>query len=485
MSDGKKNENSYKGLYNIEAEQIVLGKIISNNDYFIKVNDYLSEDFFYELAHKEIYKYISKTIQRSSIIADSITLKNFFDNNEILASIGGNNYLSIILSMSSGIVDIVSYAKLIQDLAIKRKLVIINEESVVRLYSNDVGSAQEEIEKTESKLFDLSNKNIIGKGFLNIVNSMAETINNINLARSRDSHISGIPCGLIDLDRMLSGFQNSDLIILAGRPSMGKTTLAINIAYNAALTFKEEAKEGKEKKSVGIFSLEMPATQISAKILSIETGLSTDKFRKGEVEDNDFVKIVEKADLISSVPLFIDDTPALTISSIKTRIRRLIKQENLSFVIIDYLQLIHGVNDSSRGNRVLEISEITQGLKAIAKEFNIPIIALSQLSRLVEQREDKRPQLADLRESGSIEQDADIVMFIFRESYYEERKKPKEDKVEDLKKWQYNMDRLRNKCEVIIAKHRNGPIGTVELYFNADASKFDDYIPTYNENNNY
>lgn len=482
MQEQENNKQEYKGLYNIEAEQIILGKIISNNDYYIRVSEYLCEDFFYELAHKEVYKYISKIIQKSSIVADSITLKNFFDSNEIIFSIGGSNYLSILLGMSSGIVDIVSYAKLIQDLAIKRKLSILGEDIVSNVYKNmDNETAQEQIEFAESKLFNLSNKVESGSGFSNMINTMAETINNITQARQRDSHISGISCRLMDMDRMLSGFQNSDLIILAGRPSMGKSTLAINIAYNASLEFKDEFDKTGVKKSVGFFSLEMPANQISAKILSIETGLNTDKFRKGEIEDGEFDKIVEKADLISKVPLFIDDTPALTISSIKTRVRRLIKQENLSFVIIDYLQLIHGVNESSRSNRVLEISEITQGLKAIAKEFNIPIIALSQLSRLVEQREDKRPQLSDLRESGSIEQDADVVMFVFRESYYEERKKPNNDEIDKLKQWQAIMDKLRNKSEVIIAKHRNGPIGNIDLYFNAEFSKFADYGGYYNE----
>ncbi|MBR2140990.1 MAG: replicative DNA helicase [Rickettsiales bacterium] len=476
MEEKKDNKNEYVGLYNIEAEQIILGKIISNNDYYTKINEYLHEDFFYELAHREIYKYISATIQRSSIVADSITLKNFFDTNEIISSIGGNNYLSILLSMSSGIVDVISYAKLIQDLAIKRRLTIVGEDIVSNVYKNvNNETAQQQIEDAEGKLFDLSGRIETNKGFSSIVNSMAETIDNITQARQRETHISGIACGLTDLDRMLSGFQKSDLIILAGRPSMGKTTLAINIAYNSALRFLKEPDENNNKKSVGFFSLEMPANQIASKILSIETGLNTDKFRKGEVDDKEFNEIVKKADIISKVPLFIDDTPALTISSIKTRIRRLIKKENLSLVIVDYLQLVHGINDSSKTNRVLEIGEITQGLKAIAKEFSIPVIALSQLSRVVETRDDKRPQLADLRESGSIEQDADIVMFVFRESYYEERKKPNNDEVDKMKQWQFRMEKLRNKSELIIAKHRNGPIGTVELYFNAESSKFGDY----------
>ena len=466
----------FKGLYNIEAEQIILGKIIANNDYFLKIDEYLKEEYFYELAHKEIFNYIKRTLQKSSIVADSITLKNFFDNDEILSSIGGSNYLSILLSVSSGIVDVVSYAKLVQDLAIKRNLALIGEDIVTKVYKdNETETARAQIEDAESKLFDLSGKIEVNKGFVSIVDSMAETINSIALARKRDSHISGISCNLMDLDRMLGGFQKSDLIILAGRPSMGKTTLAINIAYNVAKIFKEEKDKTGEKKSVGIFSLEMPASQIAAKILSIETGINTNSFRNGEIEEDVFNIIVEKSDIISKVPIFIDDTPALSISSIKTRVRRLIKQENLSFIVIDYLQLIHGVSDMSKGNRVLEISEITQGLKAIAKEFNIPVLALSQLSRLVEQRPDKRPQLSDLRESGSIEQDADVVMFVFRESYYEERKKPDDDNIEGLKQWQSNMDKIRNKAELIIAKHRNGPIGNVMLYFDAESSKFKDY----------
>lgn len=474
-------EDSIKeSLYNIDAEQIILGKIISNNDYYSRVSDYLSDEYFYELAHKEIYKYISKVIQKSSIVADSVTLKNFFDTNEILLSIGGSKYLSILLSMSSGIVDIVSYAKIIQDLAMKRRLVFIGEDIVTNAYNNvSQKTAMEQIEVAEGELFELSNQGENNRGFLNISNAVNATIKNITLAKKRETHISGISSKLADLDKILSGFQNSDLIILAGRPSMGKTTLAINIAYNAALEFKCEYEKIGSKKSVGFFSLEMPSEQIAAKMLSIETCLSTDKFRRGEINENEFMRIAEKAELISNVPIFIDDTPALSISSIKTKIRRLVKQENISFIIIDYLQLIRGVNESSKMNRVLEISEITQGLKAIAKEFNIPIIALSQLSRLVEQREDKRPQLSDLRESGSIEQDADVVMFVFREAYYEERKKPNIDDVEKFQQWATNMDRIKNKSEIIIAKHRNGPIGNVDLYFNAETSKFADYARYY------
>lgn len=467
----------YKNLYNIEAEQIILGKIISNNDYFIKINEYLKEDFFYELAHRQIYKYVINTIQRATIVADSITLKNFFDNNEIISSIGGSSYLGTLLNISTGIFDIVSYAKLIQELAIKRNLILIGENLVTDVYNiNNNKTAADQIESTEGKLFELTSNNELNKGFINLGTSLARTIDQIIIAKERDNHISGVSCKLIDLDKLLGGFQLSDLIILAGRPSMGKTTLAINLAYNAALFFQEETEITGQKKSVGFFSLEMPANQITSKILSIETGYNSDNFRKGEINEEALIEITKKAEIISNVPLFIDDTPALSINAIRTKTRRLIKQENLSFLVIDYLQLLHGVNESSKSNRVLEISEITQGLKAIAKEFNIPIIALSQLSRLVEHREDKKPQLSDLRESGSIEQDADVVIFIYRESYYEERKKPSDDQLDKMQIWIERMSRLRNKSEVIIAKHRNGPIGSVNLFFNAETSKFGDYF---------
>lgn len=470
-------EKEFKGLYNIEAEQIVLGKIILNNEYINRVADFLLPEFFYELAHQEVYKYITKTIHKSSIIADSITLKNFFDTNEILSSIGGSNYLSVLINSSVGIVNIVDYARLIQDLAIKRKLIFVGEDIVTTINKNsDIINAQNYIEQTEEKLFELSNKVSSHKDVIDMGKSMSETLNIITTARNRGGNISGVSVQLIDLDKLFGGFQNSDLIILAGRPSMGKSAVAINFAYNAAKFFQSEEKDGKPKKSVAFFSLEMPANQITMRILSMETGIPSESFRLGNVDEGEMNKIVEKSSTISTVPLFIDDTAGLTIPAIKTKIRRLIRQENLGFVIIDYLQLMHGVSEVARSNRVQEITEITQGLKEIAKEFNIPVVALSQLSRTVEQREDKRPQLSDLRESGSIEQDADIVMFIYRESYYEERKKPSSNDMDKLTKWAAKMETIRNKAEIIVAKHRNGPIGNVEFYYNSVTTKLTDYL---------
>ncbi len=471
------DKEEFKGLFNIEAEQIILGKIIANNDYFEKVNDILTSECFYELAHREVYKYIASTLVRSSIIADSVTLKNFFDSNEVLISIGGSKYLSILLSYSVGVVDISDYAKLVQDLYIKRKLVLLGEDLVNKAYKNtNIINAKEQIETAEEELFNLSNKVEASKGFITLNDSMAQAIHSITLARTRDSNLSGIASNLTDLDILLGGFQNSDLIIIAGRPSMGKSALAINLAFNASKYFYDLAKKGEQSKSVAFFSLEMPANQIAARILSMETGIQADNFRKGKIDEGELNIILEKADYISKMSLFIDDTAGLSTSNIRTKARRLVRQENVGLIVVDYLQLIHGINEVSKKNRVLEIGEITQCLKELAKEFNIPVIALAQLSRTVEQREDKRPQLSDLRESGSIEQDADVVMFIYRESYYEERKKPSLDSPK-LDEWMTKMENLRNKAEIIVAKHRNGPIGNVSLFYDPNTSQFTNYMP--------
>ena len=474
-------------LFNIEAEQAVLGTIIMNNDYLGKVNDIIKSSDFYETAHAKIFDYIINTTLRSNIVADSITLKTFFENDEDIKNIGGSNYLSVLLNAGTGIIDIVDYANVIKDLSLKRNLVLIGENIVNNSYKKIYETkAQKLIEEAEGELFNLSATGENAKGFVGIVNSLAETVNKTRLAIERDGSISGIPTDYLDMDRLLGGFQGSDLVILAGRPSMGKSALAINFAYNAAKFFNEEYKAGRDKvkRSVGFFSLEMPADQIASRILSCETGINATRFRSGEIEKEDFDKIVKKADEISKMPLYIDDTPALSIASIRTRVRRMIRQKNLGIVFLDYLQLAQGTTAQSKSNRVLEIGEITMGLKAIAKEFNIPVIALSQLSRSVEQREDNKPQLSDLRESGSIEQDADIVMFIYREEYYVERKKPI-DGDPKMEAWMAKMDKVRNKTEIMVAKHRNGPIGSVILRFNSELGKFQDYAGQYDkvENN--
>ena len=463
-------------LFNVEAEQIVLGSIIFNNEYLNKVGEILLPEHFYEPVHQKIYEYISGLVLRSDAVADSVTLKRFFETDETIKSIGGINYLSSLMGAATGIFDIINYAKEIVDLAVKRQLVMLGEGIVNSAYKVDTGSAVEQIENAESQLFKLGTSNTTDRGTQTISGATNIVIQNAEKAMKRDSHISGVPTDFIDLDKLLGGLQKSDLLILAGRPSMGKTGLVVNIAYNAAKkldeVYRKDVDENKLE-GVGIFSLEMSSDQLAGRMLAMETGVNSNNFRTGDISQENFDVIVEKANNLSQLPIYIDDTPALSISAVRTRVRRMVRKHNLALVIVDYLQLLRGTGRNSQQNRVQEISEITQGLKAIAKEFNIPVIALSQLSRAVEQREDKRPMLSDLRESGSIEQDADVVMFIYREEYYEERRKPQEGDPK-MDAWAANMDRIRNKTEVIVAKHRNGPIGTVRLHFNANITRFTD-----------
>ncbi|MCE3255569.1 MAG: dnaC [Rickettsiaceae bacterium] len=466
-------EIASRELYNIEAEQTILGTIIINNEYVNRVVDFLLPEHFYEPANKKIFEQIIHTINKVNIIANQVTLKQFFENDQTIKAIGGAAYLSTLLSRATGIIDIADYARLVYDLALKRELVMIGGDIVSKAYKADEQiSAITQVEEAENKLFNLTKHGSGSSDFRSISAPLKQTLEKAFIARNRDSHISGVSTGLDDVDKILGGMQNSDLIILAGRPSMGKTALAINVAVNACKFLNKDATEAKDKKAVGFFSLEMSADQLSARILSMETSLNAGKFRTGEISEQDWEVIVQRSAEISEMPFFIDDTPALTIASIRTRVRRMIRKHSLALLMIDYLQLIDGSSKKSSESRVQEISEITRGLKAIAKEFNIPVIALSQLSRAVEQREDKRPQLSDLRESGSIEQDADVVAFIYRESYYEERKRPGEDEKDKFDKWKHKMDELRNRSELIIAKQRNGPIGTVHLYFDPEFTRF-------------
>jgi replicative DNA helicase len=348
--------------------------------------------------------------------------------------------------------------------------VMVGEDIVNDAYNSSVkDSAMQQIEVAEGKLFALSDNGDNKSDFRAISVSVKETLEKTLIAKGRDSHISGVSTGLVDLDKILGGMQQSDLIILAGRPSMGKTALGINVAFNAC---KYLNKNSQQKKAVGFFSLEMSADQLASRILSMECSINATKFRTGQLSEGEWEAIAMRSAEVSKMPFFIDDTPALSISAIRTRARRMVRKNNLALLVVDYLQLIRGVNARSAENRVQEVSEITQGLKAIAKEFNIPVMALSQLSRAVEQRQDKRPQLSDLRESGSIEQDADVVAFIFRESYYKERERPAEDNVVEFQKWKHDIQQIAHKAEVIIAKQRNGPVGSVDLFFDAEFTRF-------------
>ena len=475
MAEIKNNQETLKiELSNLEAEQSLLGTIILNNEYLSRVLEFLLPEHFYEPAHQKIYTQIIHNVEKVSIVANQITLKQFFENDENIKAIGGAKYLSTLLASASGIFDIADYGRIIYDLALKRKLVMIGEDVVNRVYKTENNlSAQEQIEQAEANLFDLAEKGGNGKSdFRNISFSIKETLDKTLLARKRDSHISGVSTGFTDLDKMLSGLQQSDLFILAGRPSMGKTAIAINIAVNSCKYLNPDLDDKKNLKAVGFFSLEMSSDQLASRILSMECSINATKFRTGQLSENEWEVVATRSAEIAKMPFFIDDTPALSISAIRTRARRMLRKNNLGLLVIDYLQLIRGSSSRSAENRVQEVSEITQGLKAIAKELNIPVIALSQLSRAVEQREDKRPQLSDLRESGSIEQDADVVAFIYRDSYYKERTRPPENEVDKFQKWKNEMQQVAHKAEFIIAKQRNGPVGSVELFFDAEFTRF-------------
>lgn len=462
--------------HNIEAEQSLIGLLLVNNGYYGQVNEVLTEEHFYEPLHQRIYAAISKLIERGQV-ATPVVLKNIFDRDEALADIGGAKYLMQLAQMAVQIVDIKEMALLIHDLAMKRKLIEIGENMVVTAFKPDLDKdAKKQLEEAEASLFALATVGDTSRGFVQLGAPLKETLDMSESAMKRTRAVAGITTGFVDLDNLLGGLNPSDLLILAARPSMGKTALAINLAFNATKEVYAEAQAAGTKGCVGVFSLEMSAAQLTNRLLSMgsgpdDPGVDSNRIRKGDISEEEFTRLIRRSRRLSELPLFIDDTPALSISQVRTRARRLQRQHGLKLLVVDYLQLLHGSGRRSQESRVGEISEITQGLKAIAKELNIPVIALSQLSRAVEQREDKRPQLSDLRESGSIEQDADVVMFIYREEYYLVRKQPQEGTAEHAQ-WQADMDAVRNITEVFVAKQRNGPVDKVKLRFDGATTSF-------------
>ncbi|MEZ5691126.1 MAG: replicative DNA helicase [Rickettsiales bacterium] len=475
VDDADKKINYRQAPSNIEAEQALLGVLLVNNDSLQHVSDKLRPEHFYEPLHQRIFEAIIK-FNDKGLIANPVTLRHYFDQDEALADIGGGAYLAKLAAAAITVINISDYSRTIYDLALKRQLIFIGEEMANEAYLHSIDiPAMTQLEDAEQKLFNISIQGTGDKGFMPIRNSVIKAIESADHAIRHEDRLVGIPTKLTDLDKMLGGLKRSDLLILAGRPSMGKTALAVNMAYNAGLFLKEEAdKEGVSSKkagSVGFFSLEMSAEQLSTRMLSSASKLNSYNILNGKITAEEFSHLVHVSNEMAQMPFFIDDTPALSISSLRTRARRLQRMHNLKVLVVDYLQLIRGSSASSQNNRVQEISEITQGLKAIAKELDIPVIALSQLSRAVEQRENKRPLLSDLRESGSIEQDADVVMFIYREEYYLSREQPKEGTPEHAK-WMEDMDKALNVAEVIVAKHRNGAIGDVKLRFDANLTQF-------------
>lgn len=465
--------------HNIEAEQALLGALLVSNKAFEKVSEFLRAEQFFSPVHGRIYAAISKLVERSQV-ATPVTLKAYFETDPDLGDIGGSAYLAELAANVVTVVNAEDYGRTVHDLHLRRQLIEIGEDMVNEAYRHDLDvSAPDQIEVAEKQLFDLATTGDAQGGFIKFERSLQAAIETAEAAFRRSSHVTGVTTGLIDLDRKLGGMHRSDLIILAGRPSMGKTALATNIAFAAAKICMQTS--GKDGAVVGFFSLEMSAEQLATRILADEAQVPSDKIRRGEIKESDFPRFVEASHALSRVPFFVDDTPALSVTALRTRARRLKRNSGLGLIVVDYLQLLRGSISQRNENRVQEISEITRGLKAIAKELDLPVIALSQLSRAVEQREDKRPMLSDLRESGSIEQDADVVMFVFREQYYLERGEPtrrpeeNDDKFNDrYHRWQQRCEEVHNTAEVIIAKQRHGPIGTIRLFFEGQFTKFGD-----------
>jgi len=490
LNTASKIDEIKKLPHNIDAEQYVLGSLLNNNENLNKIGDFLTAEHFFEPIHQRIFSAITNLFDKG-MRADPVTLKNHFSNDEAFNELGGVNYLINLCSIASGILNVKDYALLIYNLSISRSLIDICNETLEECYkTTGETTASEQIEKPESKLFSLASTGFADTGFVSIKKSALEAIRVSELATKNEGTISGIATKFTDIDNLLGGFNNSDLLILAARPSMGKTALALNFAYNSAefleASYKKQVSEYNSDKtkfiepprrgSVGFISLEMSSEQIATRLLSMKTGINASDIRRGKLsktsQNDEYAKLLQAYQEVENLPILIDDTPALTISAIRTRARRLKRKHNLAVLYIDYLQLIRGVNKKSQENRVQEISEISMGLKAIAKELSIPVIALSQLSRQVEQRADHKPQLSDLRESGSIEQDADIVMFIYREAYYKERTKPSEENTTEMQKWAEEMSKIDHVSEVIVAKNRNGPINTVKLFFDKNTTKF-------------
>lgn len=465
--------------HSIEAEQQLIGGLLNNNDLYYSLEDKVDPEHFYDPVHSRIFEIISTRIKDGKL-ASAVTVNTFLTEDEGLKELGGSSYLAQLMAGSVASSAIKDYSKLVYDLAIRRELIILGQEISSRAQSIKVEEQPEEqIILAEQNLYKIGDSGKSETGFKSFLKALGEAVQVANAAHHRDGNLAGISTGFIDLDKKMGGLHSSDLIILAGRPSMGKTSLATNIAYNIAKSFKKNDNADGTSETVnggivGFYSLEMSAEQLAARILSETAEIPSEQIRRGDMTESEFRRFVEAAKSIESSPLFIDDTPALTIAQLASRARRLKRTHGLDALIIDYLQLVRA--GSSRDNRVNEISEITQGLKAIAKELNIPVIALSQLSRQVENRDDKRPQLADLRESGSIEQDADVVLFVYREEYYKEREKPSDHDLEKMAIWQEEMDRLHGRAELILGKQRHGPIGTVELSFEGKYTRFGNLV---------
>ena len=460
--------------HNLEAEQALLGSLMFDNAVFERLSDRLRGTHMYEPFHQRLFEAIEDHI-RQGLLAEPTILMERFKQDPAFHEFGGLRYLADLVDRAPPAANAPDYARVIYDLALRRDLIRIGGEMIKEAPNPDT-PADEQIEQAEQTLYSLAETGKPSSGFVSFSHALAGAVEMAGEAYQREGKLAGLATGLVDLDRKLGGLHPSDLLILAGRPSMGKTALATNMAFNVARAYQwEPTPEGRKTVNGGVvafYSLEMSAEQLAMRILADASGVSSDKLRKGEIDASDFGKLRDAAVEIGESPLYIDATGGISISKLAARARRLKRMEHgLDLIIVDYLQLVTVGEGGGQKNRVQEVSEITGGLKALAKELNVPIIALSQLSRQVEQRDDKRPQLSDLRESGSIEQDADCVMFVYRESYYLGRAEPREGTEEHLQ-WQQDMDRLQGQAEVVIGKQRHGPIGIVKLAFDADTVRF-------------
>ena len=467
--------------HNIEAEQALLGAILVNNEALYRVSDFLEPVHFFEPMHQTIFQ-LSRDLVRAGKIATPVTLKTFLDASIDIGGLTVGQYLARLAAEATTIINAEDYGRTVYDLAVRRALITVGEDMVNVAFDAPVDfSPRAQIEDAERRLYELAETGRYDGGFQRFAQALTTAVDMAAHAYQRDGKLSGLATGLDDLDRMMGGLQNSDLIVLAGRPGMGKTALATNIAYNVAKAWQGEVKPDGHTMTVnggivGFFSLEMSAEQLATRIIAEQTEIPSSQIRRGGISEADFEKIKDYSIELQNLPLYVDETGGLSVAQLAARARRLKRQRGLDLLVIDYLQLLSGSTRRSSENRVQEITEITTKLKALAKELNVPIMALSQLSRQVESREDKHPQLSDLRESGSIEQDADVVMFVYREEYYHVMRKPMESDREKFAEWMAEGDKVGGKAEVILGKQRHGPTGTVELQFDAAVTRFSSLV---------
>jgi replicative DNA helicase len=472
--------------HNIEVEQELLGAILINNEALYRVSDFLEPDHFFETIHQRIFE-LARSLIRAGKPATPTTLKTFLPGELDIAGLSLNQYLARLVAGATTIINAEDFGQTIYNLSIRRALITIGGDIINLAHDAPVDATPaSHIEDAERKLYEIAETGRYESGFKNFEKALTTAVDMTAAAYQRDGKLSGLSTGLRDLDSKLGGLQASDLIVLAGRPGMGKTALATNIAYNVAKAWRGEVRADGHMGTVnggivGFFSLEMSAEQLATRIISEQTGISSSKMRRGDIDDSLFEKIKDRVIEIQHLPLFIDETGCVSVYQLAARARRLNRQRGLDLIVIDYIQLMQGSTRRAMEGRVQEVTEITTNLKALAKELKVPILALSQLSRQVESREDKHPQLSDLRESGSIEQDADVVMFVYREEYYLMNKEPRPGTVEH-EKWQADMEAVLGKAEVIIGKQRHGPTGTVNLQFNGEVTRFADLETRHQEN---